>query len=96
MSKFVIPLSIMFSLYTHMLVHIRENTKNTQRIKLMEMGDVKIKVEETIVKEDFFGSIHILQYQPSGARGTHTPPATPHHLQNPKWPPGGSKMTFLI
>ena len=44
LAVFVIPLSVMFSLYTHMLVHIRENTKNTQRIKLMEMGDVKIKV----------------------------------------------------
>ena len=29
------------------------------------------------------------QYQPSVSGGTHSPPATPHCLQNPKWPPGG-------
>ena len=29
------------------------------------------------------------KYQPSGTR---SPPATPHRLQNPKWPPGGPKM----
>ena len=32
------------------------------------------------------------QYQPSGKGGTRSPPATPHRLQNPKWPPGGPKM----
>ena len=32
------------------------------------------------------------EYQPSGEGGTHSPPATPHRLQNPKWPPGGPKM----
>ena len=33
-----------------------------------------------------------LEYQPSGEGGTHSPPAPPHRLQNPKWPPGGPKM----
>ena len=32
------------------------------------------------------------EYQPSGKGGTRSPPATPHHLQNPKWPVGGPKM----
>ena len=32
------------------------------------------------------------KYQPSGTWGTRSPPATPHHLQNSKWPPGGPKM----
>merc|ERR1711954_295461 len=32
------------------------------------------------------------QYQPSGEGGARLPPATPHCLQNPKWPPGGPKM----
>ena len=32
------------------------------------------------------------EYQPSGAGGTRSPPATPHRLQNPKWPPGAPKM----
>jgi len=32
------------------------------------------------------------KYQPSGAGGTRSPPATPHRLQNPKWPPAGPKM----
>ena len=33
-----------------------------------------------------------MEYQPSGAGGTRSPPATPHRLQNPKWPPVGPKM----
>ena len=32
------------------------------------------------------------EYQPSGKGGTRSPPATPHRLQNPRWPPGGPKM----
>ena len=32
------------------------------------------------------------KYQPSGEGGTCIPPATPHCLQNPKWPPGAPKM----
>ena len=28
----------------------------------------------------------------SGEGGTRSPPAMPHRLQNPKWPPGGPKM----
>ena len=34
----------------------------------------------------------LLKYQPSSPGGTRSPPATPHHLLNPKWPPGGPKM----
>ena len=41
---------------------------------------------------DLFVVIDELKYQPSGAGGTRSPPATPHHLQNPNWPPGGPKM----
>ena len=41
---FVIPLCVMFSLYTHMLMQLRDNTRNTHRIKMMEMGDLKQKV----------------------------------------------------
>ena len=33
-----------------------------------------------------------MKYQPSGAGGTRSPPATPHRLQNPKRPPGGPKI----
>ena len=33
-----------------------------------------------------------MKYQPTGEGGTRSPPATPHHLQNPKWPPGGPIM----
>ena len=32
------------------------------------------------------------EYQPSGAGCTCSPSATPHHLQNPKWPPVGPKI----
>ena len=35
---------------------------------------------------------HSQKYQPSGKGGTRSPPATPHHLQNAKWPPGGPIM----
>ena len=34
----------------------------------------------------------LMKYQPSGEGGARSPPATPHRLQNPKWPPGGPKM----
>ena len=40
----------------------------------------------------FDGETSFVKYQPSGAGGTRSPPATPHRLQNPKWPPGGPKM----
>ena len=33
-----------------------------------------------------------LEYQPSSARGTLSPPATQYCLQNPKWVLGGPKM----
>ena len=32
------------------------------------------------------------QYQPSGEGGARLPPATPHCLQNPNWPPGCPQM----
>ena len=35
-------------------------------------------------------------WTPSGARGTRSSPATPHHLQNPKWPPEGPKMANRV
>jgi hypothetical protein len=41
---FVIPLCAMFTLYTHMLMQLRDNTRNTQRVKIMEMEDLKHKV----------------------------------------------------
>ena len=45
----------------------------------------------TLIK--FFGPLIIdIQFQPSGAGGTRSPPATLHRLQNPKWPPVGPKM----
>ena len=43
-------------------------------------------------KHDFTQTRKHEKYQPSGAGGPRSPPATPHRLQNPKWPPGGPKM----
>ena len=40
---------------------------------------------QRINKNDF-------EYQHSGEGGTRSPPATPHRLQHPKWPPGSPKM----
>ena len=39
---------------------------------------------------------NILKYQPSGAVGTLSPPATLHRLQNPKWMLGGLKMANRV
>ena len=36
------------------------------------------------------------KYQPSSAGGTRSPPAMPHRLQNPKWPPGAPKMADVV
>ena len=33
------------------------------------------------------------KYQPSGARGTRSPPATPHRLPKSKWPMGSGKVS---
>ena len=44
---------------------------------------------------EHFGNLQIClckKYQPSGARGTRSPPETPQRLQNPKWLSGGPKM----
>ena len=38
----------------------------------------------------------VQEYQPSGAGGTSSPPATPHCLQNSKWPTGGPKMAERV
>ena len=42
--------------------------------------------------EDYEDDEDYEEYQPSGEGGARSPPATPHCLQNPKWPPGGPKM----
>ena len=49
---------------------------------------------------DLFVVIDELKYQPSGAGGTRSPPATPHRLQcrtacqwAPKWPTGSGKVS---
>ena len=41
----------------------------------------------------FYQKHLVIKYQTSGAGGTRSPPATPHRLQNSKWPPGGPKMS---
>ena len=46
--------------------------------------------------QNLFPSVNILEYQPSGAGGTRSPPATPHRLQNPKWLPVGPKMADRV
>ena len=40
----------------------------------------------------FCKSFATKEYHPSGAGGTHSPPAMPHRLKNLEWPPGGPKM----
>ena len=55
---FVIHLCVMFSLYTHMLMQLRDNTRNTQRVKMMEMEDLKHKVN--IMKPLLNENIHYM------------------------------------
>ena len=43
-------------------------------------------------KHDFTQTRKHEKYQPSSAGGTRSPPAMPHRLQNPKWPPVAPKM----
>ena len=38
----------------------------------------------------------IKEYQPSATGGTRSLTATPHRLQNPKWPLGGPKMANRV
>ena len=37
-----------------------------------------------------------LIYQPSGEGGTHSLPATPYRLENPKWPPGVPRFLGIL
>ena len=36
---FVIPLAIMFCLYTHILVQLRDQARGNKRARMMEMGE---------------------------------------------------------
>ena len=38
----------------------------------------------------------IMVMPPSGAESTCSQLATPHHLQNSKWPPGGLTMAYRV
>ena len=51
-------------------------------LKLLDYSKIQKKIDK-----------YLIQYQPSGEGGTRSPPATPHRMQNPKWPPGGPKIT---
>ena len=59
----------------------------------------KLKFALHILLIEFYKFIYLSKttdfvylYQPSSEGGTCSPPATPHRLQNPKWPPWGPKM----
>ena len=51
-----------------------------------------IHVEILFIVFVAFIDIYNLEYKPSSAGGTRSPPATPHRLQNPKWLPVSPKM----
>ena len=63
---------------------------------IKEMRKVKKGCDVVTELPDIVGGVegeeNIVEYQPSGEGGARSPPATPHRLQNPKWPPGGPKM----
>ena len=75
----------------------REKTKKKTTIQKMcspLQTKKKSKLEERNLQKKMISDSmkKWLQYQPSGEGGARSPPATPHRLQNPKWPPGGPKM----
>ena len=43
--------------------------------------------------ESILRNVFYLKYQPNGGGAL---AQTPHHLQNPKWPPGGPKMADRV
>ena len=53
------------------------------------IGPTIVQIPEKLFPRRFFP-----KYQPSRARGTRSPPATPHSLHNPKRPLGGTKMAY--
>ena len=55
------------------------------------IGPTIVQIPEKLFPRRFFP-----KYQPSGARGTRSPPATPHSLHNPKRPLGGPKMAVEV
>ena len=68
-----------------------EQEKNG-RIVDKRLQDLEYPEEMRDIKESYAAlpmsvPLHDLdkKYQPSGAGGTCSPPATPHRLQNPKW-----------
>ena len=73
------------------------------RVKLynvpFEVGDALsylIKYYYRII-HGFLYKGNILKTIPAcGEGGPRSPPATPHRLQNPKWPPGGPKMANRV
>ena len=56
------------------------------------LGTVASIQQKRMILEDDLKNENDLKYQPSSAVGTRSPPAMPHRVQNPKWPPEGPKM----
>ena len=71
---------------------IQTNIKTNIRINIQTHIQKKI---QTIIHTDKYTDKHLDKltdkYEPSGEGGTRSPPATLHHLQNPKWPPRATK-----
>ena len=66
------------------LFKLMKNNKFTNIPSLIENNST---INDPLEQSNIF-----TKYQPSGEGGAPYPPATPHRLQNPKWPPGGPKM----
>ena len=75
-------------------------TLNVKKTKFMlfsdkqfDIGNNKLQIGGTTIEQiGTYCQQKYFKYQPSGEGGARSPPATPHRLQNPKWPPGGPKM----
>ena len=72
-----------------------DSEKKPTELVIGEMGDY-ILGQEFLDKRALFTVLIQEEYQPSGARGTRSPPATPYRLLNPKWPTGGPKMGPIL
>ena len=82
--------------YFHYNIRKQKSLSSAFRGELHQKQTV-LKYQELLMLLQFFyhnvGSNNFeSKYQPSGEGGTRSAPATPRRLQNPIWPPGGSKM----
>ena len=59
---FVIPLVIMVTLYTHILIQLRDKARDNKRARMLEMGEYQVIMTMTIINVPWVGYIYIIIY----------------------------------